>query len=596
MTDHSNSMRIWDAALVKVTDVLHGLLKGQQRERTEENSVFLFVLGNAGQVLADTIPYLLQGAALFHVGRGRPLSINAHESEVEYYLVAYQADCPQLAGREMTRLFLQENPFEDCYAVRPSNARLLAGSFQKLCDAFHRASPINRLMVKQMLYAIMHTAFSERMSEKPFVPKVNVPEQARRYIEANYAQPNPIQKLSNLLDISRSSLHEQFRRNMGMSPREYLMQCRMEAVCRALCQSDLTIQEIAMLCGMRDKDYLSKLFSKRFGMAPGAYRTINADSSVTKHARKEDGFARGHNIAGAKESVLTIENAGRVHRYLATPRRVVCLNYLTAEMCVALGAGDRIVGVSSSEDALIDCDAAYQDTIVQAPFLNKSARNVPSFHSVCACDPDLVVGTSYSFQERSIADASEFERKGIHIYAMTATNMLGSTFEETYEDLYNLGRILGCEQRAHALIAAMREKERLLRNCVRNAPEPIRVFSLDSVMGDRAFTCGQSLENHMIQVAGGSNIFSQCARQFAAVDWSDVANANPQAILVHRFYDGDDGEKKVERLLNRPDLARTDAIRNGKIHVVGFKKVFPAIDNLDTAIQLSKWLGTWTGD
>ena len=74
-----------------------------------------------------------------------------------------------------------------------------------------------------------------------------------------------------------------------------------------------------------------------------------------------------------------------------------------------------------------------------------------------------------------------------------------------------------------------------------------------------------------------------------AEEWAEVAQANPEVILTHRFYDGDDGEQKVEMLKRHSELKHTDAVRNNRIYILGMKKVFPGIDNVETALQMSKW-------
>lgn len=145
-----------------------------------------------------------------------------------------------------------------------------------------------------------------------------------------------------------------------------------------------------------------------------------------------------------------------------------------------------------------------------------------------AC-PDLVFGTSYSFQTPfGVAEEEDFERLGIHIYALKATYILNSTFEDTYE-------------------------------------------------------------SHMIHAAGGVNVFGGRLQQFVAVDWEEVADLDPEVILVHRFFDGDDAEQKIEILRRCSEIAETAAMRKGQIFTLGIKKVFPCVDNIETAIQMSEW-------
>ena len=201
-----------------------------------------------------------------------------------------------------------------------------------------------------------------------------------------------------------------------------------------------------------------------------------------------------------------------------------------------------------------------------------------------------MVGTAYAFHDSTgVADAAAFERDGMHIYAMRATYKLNGTFEDTYEDIFALGKILDCETRAAALVETMRVREAALNGMRAVMKEPPRVFVFDSQIVQRAFTCGQSLENGMIQAAGGRNIFADRTRMFVPVAWEDVARADPEVIIVHRFNSNEDGEQKMALLYRRPELAQVAAIRNGQIHVISVKSVFPALDNVDAALQMAAW-------
>lgn len=93
----------------------------------------------------------------------------------------------------------------------------------------------------------------------------------------------------------------------------------------------------------------------------------------------------------------------------------------------------------------------------------------------------------------------------------------------------------------------------------------------------------------MIHAAGGVNVFGGRLQQFVAVDWEEVADLDPEVILVHRFFDGDDAEQKIEILRRCSEIAETAAMRKGQIFTLGIKKVFPCVDNIETAIQMSEW-------
>ena len=609
MEDYSAAITIWDSVYVRITDVRHGYLIREKAVEKDENSMFLFASGKDGLVWVEDTPYVIRTNGLFHVGRNRRIEIDSPDGEMEYFLFTYHPDPQMSARREMVRLMAQENPFDSCLGVRPSNAAYFFSQFREMADAWHEKLPQSRMIMKRILYAVVGGFFAELMRADMGAVRVNYFEKAKRYLEENFAQTNSIQMLADVMGISRTTLHESFRRCMGMSPQQYLMKLRLEAARDALRNSSLTIQEIAVSCGLRDKNYLSRVYKKRYGVAPGAARREWADQcegekqhckEPEEHAEKQrKGYPMRQAAApGYSDRQIFIENFGRIHHYDKVPQRVVCLDYSAAELCAALGAAKRIAGVAAIEYSLLDCDEAYRGIISEAEHLPamSNTSSVPDFAAVCAGRPQLAIGTAYSFNRcGGCAEAEEFERRGIHVYAARATCAAGGTFEDTYQDIRNIGQILNLEVQAGQLIEKMRVRERLLGQKVSEKPA-LRVFVLDSLMEGRVMTCGQSLESYLIRAAGGVNVFEQRNRQFILVEWEEVAAADPEVILIHRFYDGDDGKRKKAFLKENPYIAQTKAMQNGRIYVIGVKKVFPGIDNVETAFQMAEWFAECRSD
>ena len=579
--DYTNAMMVWDAVSVRITDVRHGAIAGGQSELTGENGLFIFVLGKDVRVTIEDVPYAPRGDALFHVGRGRRVRLDT-TGKVEYHCVAYHAEAPQAVGREMARLLWEEAPFDATIAVRPVDITAVLRSCEALESAWKEAPPLGHLHAKAAFYALL-AEFYAALSQSERSVAVDAVAWTQQYLRLHLSEDISILMLAKALGISRSSLHEQFSRRMGISPQQYLTNLRLEAAHRALRESESSIQEIIAACGLRDKNHFYNLYRQRFGMTPGEYRKqfpVRKKETNIPDASKP-----------ARSGVL-IENFGRIHHYAKTPQRIVCLDYAAAEICAALGAGARIVGVAEAETCLSDCAQEYRKVIAAATFLPGASADhrVPSYAAVRACGADLVVGTAYAFHDSTgVADAAAFERDGMHIYAMRATYKLNGTFEDTYEDIFALGKILDCETRAAALVETMRVREAALNGMRAAMKEPPRVFVFDSQIVQRAFTCGQSLENGMIQAAGGRNIFADRTRMFVPVAWEDVARADPEVIIVHRFNSNEDGEQKMALLYRRPELAQVAAIRNGQIHVISVKSVFPALDNVDAALQMAAW-------
>ncbi|MBQ1788195.1 MAG: helix-turn-helix transcriptional regulator, partial [Erysipelotrichaceae bacterium] len=87
--------------------------------------------------------------------------------------------------------------------------------------------------------------------------------------------------------FSTEYLKRVFKQELGMTPRQYLRERRLEnaARIRAIGDENHTISEITRQCGFNDPLYFSKLFKKRYGVSPKNYsqkQPLVADSDSTK--------------------------------------------------------------------------------------------------------------------------------------------------------------------------------------------------------------------------------------------------------------------------------------------------------------------------
>lgn len=575
---------IWDSSFIRLIGVKHGLLIGQSITEQLENGSFVFIISKNSQIRIDDIPYQVKTNYLFHVAADNRIVIDAQATETEYFIATYYAAWLPDTGRKIIEKISRNNPFRQCWGRRMRDPAYIYSCFTKITDLLHDKTILSRIELTELLYAIIHSFYKECISERESVSDIDYFAYASQYLQRSFAENVSIQNLADTLGVTRSTLYERFRHKCGIGPQKYLMQLRLEAACRALKETSLSIDEIAASCGLRDKTYFSRVFKTKYGTAPGKYRTQYLHrSKQCSHLSRKMLLA----FPDKNESSVLIENMGRLHRFHGIPSRVVCLDYCAAEMCVALGTADKLSGVASAESYLADCRETYRNTIANIPLIPaQNSNGLPDFSAVWSYKPELVIGTGYSFHRHSgIADANEFEQKGIHVYATMASYTPCCGFESIYEDLWNLGKIFDREPQATELISEMATKATELRKLTAQNNPNIRVFVFDSVVADKALTCGQTLESYMISSAGGINIFENKVNMFTAVEWSEVAAADPQVILVHSFYSANDGWQKIAFLKKIQELANTSAIQNDSFIPVGIKKVFPSIDCVDTAYE-----------
>ena len=96
---------------------------------------------------------------------------------------------------------------------------------------------------------------------------------AIQYIEANYSANLTLEKVAEKLSISARQLQRVFKyRDPQMPFSRVLEEIRMQAVCRKLEESDMSIEQIAHTEGFSNSSYLHVVFRKCKGMTPAAYR------------------------------------------------------------------------------------------------------------------------------------------------------------------------------------------------------------------------------------------------------------------------------------------------------------------------------------
>ena len=107
---------------------------------------------------------------------------------------------------------------------------------------------------------------------------VILPKKRNYYIETNYSRQITVEEISNHVGINRKYLTKLFNEKMDNSPKNYLIQYRINKACRLLKQSTLSIQEVSHSVGYTDALVFSKIFKKVVGTCPREYRSANFTS------------------------------------------------------------------------------------------------------------------------------------------------------------------------------------------------------------------------------------------------------------------------------------------------------------------------------
>lgn len=93
-----------------------------------------------------------------------------------------------------------------------------------------------------------------------------------QYIEKNPGARHTVESLSERVKMSVNNFHRKFVEGTDTTPKQYLLNMRLEYAKRLLLETVLTIDEIASEAGFMDRYHFSKAFKKHFLYPPVIFR------------------------------------------------------------------------------------------------------------------------------------------------------------------------------------------------------------------------------------------------------------------------------------------------------------------------------------
>jgi AraC-like DNA-binding protein len=94
------------------------------------------------------------------------------------------------------------------------------------------------------------------------------------YIKKNLNNDINLKKLSSISSMSNTSLYRFFKRELGMSPLEFILKEKLKCAKRLLLSPSIQINEVGYLSGFENANYFSRLFKKYEGLTPKQYQLL----------------------------------------------------------------------------------------------------------------------------------------------------------------------------------------------------------------------------------------------------------------------------------------------------------------------------------
>ncbi|MGE4265421.1 MAG: ABC transporter substrate-binding protein [Desulfovibrio sp.] len=228
------------------------------------------------------------------------------------------------------------------------------------------------------------------------------------------------------------------------------------------------------------------------------------------------------------------------------PRRVVCLAPSAAELLFALDAGGLVVGTAEHSDEPAEARSL--------PRVGSYAR--PDLERVLTLRPDLCIAVQDGTPPQTLARLGEL---GIPVALMATENL-----EELLGSMLVVGRTVGRQAKAEALVGELRERMEAVRRRAAQAQRRPRV--LFQVSGPHIMAAGpQSLLGQLVALAGGDNA-APAEPAYPQLSAEQVLAMAPDVVVAFDMLG--QGQGQDQGMAGWPADPRIPAVRQRRLYTV----------------------------
>ena len=256
------------------------------------------------------------------------------------------------------------------------------------------------------------------------------------------------------------------------------------------------------------------------------------------------------------------------------PQRIVSLVPSVTEMLFAVGAGERVVAVSS-----FDHFPAAVDRLPRV-----GALVDPDLEKILSLRPDLVI--TYGSQSDL---AAKLQKAGVPTFAFRH----GSLGDVTAM-LRELGRRLGIPSAAERVAAGIERDLDRIRTQVKREPRPKTLLVIGREPRSlRAVNVsgGYGFLHDLLELAGGSNVFGDVKRESLLVSTETILARAPEVILELHYTDAPSRTLIDQERAAWSILSSVPAVKHGRVELLfGEELVLPGPRVVVTATAFARAL------
>ena len=251
--------------------------------------------------------------------------------------------------------------------------------------------------------------------------------------------------------------------------------------------------------------------------------------------------------------------------------RIVALSPSLTDIVYALGAQQDLVGITD-----------YTDYPPQAAREKPSVGAIvnPSLERIVALHPDVVLALPAFNGADTIA---ALQRVGIPVVLFNTANV-----NDIYRNIGSVGRVIGRENEATALIANLRVREDKVREQSRGLARPalLVVVAIDPLItaGRNAFI------TEMIMTAGGRSITEDIPQDWLQMNVEAVLPRKPDYIVLIQG-----GPVTLKAMQHQPGWSSLEAVQRGRVITADARIQIPGPSAFDGLEDLARQIRSLQG-
>ena len=267
-----------------------------------------------------------------------------------------------------------------------------------------------------------------------------------------------------------------------------------------------------------------------------------------------------------------VDDLGYSLALTSPPERIVSLAPSNTEILFAIGAGDKVIGVTRY------CNYPYNFTawIEAGNMTSIGSYRDPTIEPITALEPDLILST-----QKSLESTNNLRNLGYNVLVLAPKNV-----SDVLNNILLVGRATDHYKEAVAIESELRQRIDAITNQAADATSTTKVYN--EVWAEPLKAAGpETFIDEMITLAGGENIFHDAIVDYPTVSSEAIIERNPDVMVFPDEYMGIEHYfESMEPVKERPGWNIISAVQNDRIYEINSDLISRAGPRLAEALEI----------